>query len=520
VRFNRRRLLKAAGVGAGLGMSGLGMQAAKAFHNDGLPLMQPTYGDIGGYEIIGFNDMRLPGQPRSPGWDQTYEFRVIDQRRGRFAYCGNGGMGWSIVDVTNPRRMRVVWRQPHVPTPQSPMVAPFLTDNTQYIDIKGGDILVVKRNRSLETWDVSNPSAPVRLASYQPADIHPTTNAPFHGLWVHEDSRGRFAFSAFRPFDMSAEILDICDITNPRAPQTVGRWWYLGMRAGEEQLRTWWSPESPANGPLPAPQLGLPNPTVMIHDMTTWHDRCYLAVRDKGLVILDINNFSDLKKVGEVNWADQQNRPSFDPVVQNPPTSATIPMPPLPGQTHSWGMINPKRGQRVKTIVGGDELGQCPFGYLHYIDVRNEARPREISGFRTPLNMHANCPKDRLGNRMGTHDVERYIRGDVVHSAWEEGGFWGIDHSDIHYPKAVAWYVPPVRSDSARKTGHADDVFVMEDGVIFGSSSDQGAGGLWALRYRPGFRGTVRWNADESDVIVTSTGGGKGKGKHHDDDDD
>src|SRR5207249_7445923 len=96
------------------------------------------------------------------------------------------------------------------------------------------------------------------------------------------------------------------------------------------------------------------------------------------------------------------------------PISATIPMPPLPGQTHSWGLVNPKRGRRVETIVGGDELGQCPFGYMHFIDVRSEARPREISGFRTPLNMHANCPKDRLGNRMGIHDVERYIRGKVV----------------------------------------------------------------------------------------------------------
>jgi hypothetical protein len=138
-------------------------------------------------------------------------------------------------------------------------------------------------------------------------------------------------------------------------------------------------------------------------------------------------------------------------------------MPPLPGQTHSWG-LNPKPGQRVETIVGGDELGQCPFGYLHFIDVRNEARPREISGFRTPLNMHANCPKDRLGNRMGTHDVERYIRGGVVHSAWEEGGFWGIDFSDIHYPKAVAWYVPPARSQSGDRA--MPMTFVMEDGVI------------------------------------------------------
>jgi hypothetical protein len=48
-------------------------------------------------------------------------------------------------------------------------------------------------------------------------------------------------------------------------------------------------------------------------------------------------------------------------------------------------------------------------------------------------------------------------------------------------------------------------VFVTNDGIVFGSSSDPGAGGLWALRYRPGFAGTVRWNADESNVIVTPT---------------
>lgn len=489
--INRRRFLQAAGAGAGLTLTG---RAGWAFHDDGLPLMQPTYGDIGGYQILGYTDMRLPGQPRAPGWDQTYDFRVIDSRRGRFAYCGNGRSGWSIVDVTDPRNMRVVWRQPHKATQHSSA-----NDNSQYVDIKGGDILVIKRNRAVETWDVSNPAAPVRLASYQPSDIHPTANAPFHGVWLHEDARGRFIFSAFRPFDMSAEILDICDIRDPTNPMTVARWWYPGQRAGEEPLRTWWSTENPAAGPAPAPQLGLPAPIVMCHEVTTWGDRCYAAWRDKGLIILDTSNLSDPVRLGEVNWADQQPRDG-------------VQMPPLPGQTHSWGLVDPKPGRRVETIVGGDELGQCPFGYLHFIDVRNEASPREISGFRTPLNVHANCPKDRPGGRMGTHDVERYIRHNVVHGAWEEGGFWGVDFSDIHYPKAAAWYVPPVRSDSPRGSGHADDVFVTEDGIIYGSSSDDGAGGLWAMRSAPGFRGQVRWNSDESGVIISATRGRGGRG--------
>jgi hypothetical protein len=153
---------------------------------------------------------------------------------------------------------------------------------------------------------------------------------------------------------------------------------------------------------------------------------------------------------------------------------------------------------------------------MHFIDVKNESRPVEVSGFRVPLNIHGNCPADRLGRRFGIHDVERSIRGNVVWSAWENGGFWGIDYSDVHYPTHAAYFVPPVRSDSTTQSAHGDDVFAMAGGVVFASSSDSGAGGLWALRQKPGFTGTVRWNADESNVIVTSSS----KGKNDDDDDD
>lgn len=78
--------------------------------------------------------------------------------------------------------------------------------------------------------------------------------------------------------------------------------------------------------------------------------------------------------------------------------------------------------------------------------------------------------------------------------------------------------MPPVTSDSVSRSAHADGVFVMDDGVIFGRSSDAGAGGLWAMRHRPGLKGTVRWNADRSNAIVTQTRGRKEEHHHHDDD--
>jgi hypothetical protein len=99
----------------------------------------------------------------------------------------------------------------------------------------------------------------------------------------------------------------------------------MGESAQEVAMRTWWSPQNPGAGPEPAPQLGLPAPTVMVHDMTTWHDRCYLAVRDKGLVIVDISDIANPEAVGEVNWADQQPRPTFD-------RWSRIPRPPPPSR--------------------------------------------------------------------------------------------------------------------------------------------------------------------------------------------
>jgi hypothetical protein len=138
---------------------------------------------------------------------------------------------------------------------------------------------------------------------------------------------------------------------------------------------------------------------------------------------------------------------------------------------------------------------------MHIVDVRNEQKPIEISNFMTPFSRGGNCPYDRPVSRIAIHDVERMIRGNIVWAAWEEGGFWGVDISDIHRPDAAAWFVPPVRSDSARGTSHGDDM-TTADGIIFGNGSDAGAGGLWAMRYVPGYKGTVSWNAEENGVIV------------------
>jgi hypothetical protein len=443
---------------------------AWSFHDDDLPLVQPSYGDIKNLRILDYTDLGFGDAPDGSAldpvtglpWDRSSEFRV----RNGYAYVANY-QGWSIVDVRNPRDMKVVFRQ------QNERIEGDVFQSTQYIDIRG-NILVVKETNRLSMWDVSNKEAPVRLSTFAPPDIG---SRGYHGLWVHQDGNRRFAFAVAHINGYTGDILLIVDITDPRNPREVSRWWYPGQGPGE-------TPDWPLDAGL----------TVQAHDLTTYGDRAYVAWRDKGLIILDISNISRPTRVGEINWSTPgPGRPAV-----------------LPGQTHSFGIVIPEDGGPVETLVSTDEIGQCPYGYPHFLDIRDETRPREISVFQLPLNLHGNCPPDRPGRRFGVHDVERMIRGDIVWSAWEEAGFWGIDISDIHNPTAAAYFVPPVRSDSPARSmsGHADDVFVTRNGTIFGSSSDPGAGGLWAMRYRPGFEGTVRWNTEEDDVLVRRTENG------------
>jgi hypothetical protein len=471
-------------------------------------------------EILGYCDMGRLAAPggAAVGWDQTYETQVLNG----FAYCSHGQSGvgrtggFSIVDVRNPRNMKLIFR--HINDTR---------DNSQYLDIKD-HIMVQKRNGALVMWDVRNPFAPVRLSSYTPGldplnndgtpivlgssgdpnDPHGHGSFGYHGLWVHLDGKGgRYAFASVRLQGYTDQILIIVDITDPAKPRKAATWHYPGMWHDGGEMPTWASDDGSPG------QTGTP---VQCHDITTYGDRAYVAWRDKGVIILDISNPRNPVFKGEINWGDV-SRPL---AVGDKPAE---PFHPIPSQVHSIGIVVPKRGRNVETVIAGDEVGRCPGGYMHLIDVRKEDRPQEISSFMTPFNRGGNCPYDRPVGRSAMHDVDRMIRGKIAWAAWEEGGFWGVDISDIHYPRTAAYYVPPVRSDSTAKSSHGDDMttgsFGSDSGLVFGNGSDAGAGGLWAFRYNPGYSATVRWNSDETNVIVKETSG-KGKGRDRDDDDD
>ena len=108
----------------------------------------------------------------------------------------------------------------------------------------------------------------------------------------------------------------------------------------------------------PGLREGLPKIWVALHDITTYKDRAYLAYRDQGIII----------------WISVTSQADYDQPDQM--------VPPEEGNMHSVGIVIPPHGGKPDIIIAGDELVRpenCPFGYMHVINVRNEKNPVQIS---------------------------------------------------------------------------------------------------------------------------------------------
>lgn len=84
---------------------------------------QPGYGEMENFTLLSYSDL--------DGWDQAAEFRV--SRDGKYAYVSNY-QGFSIVDVSDPAKPRVISKVKNDPSVQS-----------QYIDVLG-NILVISQD--------------------------------------------------------------------------------------------------------------------------------------------------------------------------------------------------------------------------------------------------------------------------------------------------------------------------------------------------------------------------------------
>ena len=82
----------------------------------------------------------------------------------------------------------------------------------------------------IRVFDISRPEKPAEIG-FMPVDgIGP------HRIWY---TGGRYAYASIHFADFTDHILAVVDMSDPRRPEVVGRWWLPGMWRGGAETPTW-----------------------------------------------------------------------------------------------------------------------------------------------------------------------------------------------------------------------------------------------------------------------------------------
>lgn len=373
-----------------------------------------------GLELIGHSDLAGSGDG------------MQIMRNGDVVYVGHmgdSGVGTSVVDVSDPRRPRVV-RQ--IPAP-----APARSHKVQYAE---GLILVnheifpprdVTADTGLAVYDASRPEEPRRVGFLA-----------LPGLGVHRMwwTGGRYAYAAARhmPGIHGGAIVTV-DLSDPERPLLHAEW-HL--------------PEQERAGPDPGIRAagryaGRHHPIVV-------GDRLYAGWSDAGVLVFALSDGRP-SLLGRVEWTER--------VRGHPYTHTALPL-----------------GDRRLLVATDEAIDPDLTGArkdIHVIDISDESAPREVAVFPVPEGQ-----RDTRGLRFGPHNLHENrpgtFRSDtVVYATYFSAGLRVYDTSDATSPREVASFVPATPAGQA--CIQLNDVLVDEERNVF--VTDRHHGGLYVLRH-------------------------------------
>ncbi|MGP3936859.1 LVIVD repeat-containing protein [Nonomuraea sp. KM88] len=437
-----------------------GTEAAHAGADSGVSAVVP--GPRGQFarnvEVVGYTDM-----------DHRPAFKLAIRRVGDRWYLYTGHFwhsGWSVVDVTDPRRPEVV---AFVPGPKDTW--------TLQVDLHG-DIMVTALEQifpnfggdpeasfeeGIYIWDIKDPVRPRRLGHYTTGGTGTHRNLYPGGRYVHVAAGAK----GFR-----GNIYSIVDIANPSRPREVGRWWVPGQRDGEKGTP---APELPhthgfccANGA----DVSLHGPPYVTGDLA------YLPYGAAGLVVLDISDVTQPKPVGGLNFS-----------------------PPFHSRFGVHGVL-PIPDRKIAFANSEDvSYGKGAAPHASIVDISDPANPWLLSLLPTP-EPPPGAPYEDFSGRggwSGPHNINHHQhhpdvqkQGDLFYVAHFNAGLRIYDVSNTRLPREVGYFVPP---DPVRRYGpmpegelvaQTEDVVVDTRGNIYVSDKNQG---IYILRYTGRGRG-------------------------------
>jgi hypothetical protein len=347
-------------------------------------------------------------------------------RRGAALYVGHtgaSGMGTTILDVSDPRSPRVVR---HWPAPPA--------THTHKVQVADGLLLVNEEQfplggepddgeyRGLAVYALDDPFEPRRIGYWRCG-----------GRGVHRIvyTGGRYAHMSATPTGFADRIWVVVDLSDPRRPVEVARWWWEGQGPGEEP--TW-----PAGERYAA------------HHALLDGDRAYLGYGDGNLVVLDVSDMRAPRRIGGVEWDG--------------------------GDTHTCLPLD-GRGVVVCTDEQVRPGPDAPERRVRVVDVSDPAAPAVVALCPAPDGDFA-----ARGLRFGPHNLHENRRGtyrshSLVFVTYFNAGLRVYDLADPSAPTEVAHWVPD--APAGQEAPQTNDLLVEASGLIW--VTDRIGGGLSVL---------------------------------------
>jgi hypothetical protein len=376
---------------------------------------------------------------------------AMDVRDGRWLlYMGHlWHRGWSILDVTDPRRPELV---NFIEGPENTWTIQMdVNDGKMVTSLErmppswGGDP-TQPFDEGVLIWDIaSDPTNPSLLGQYQTGGSGTHRNGYPGGRYVH--------LAAGMP-GYQGNIYVIIDIDDPANPVEVSRWWVEGQHtAGGEQLGE--------------AGVSLHGPPYVVGNLV------YLPYGGAGMIILDISNISQPQFVGRIDFS--------------PPFNSNI-------GCHSILPL-PNRDLAVACSEAIREDCNEPLNHVSLVDTSDPASPVLLAVFPVPV-----PPKgagyadfcDRGGGRFGPHNFNQLHYSPhtdhsdrLIYVTYFSGGLRVFNIENPRVPREVAYFVPP---DPTERFGpipsgtivQSEDVLVDRRGYIYVSNKQQG---IWILRH-------------------------------------
>ncbi len=380
---------------------------------------------------------------------------AIQERQGHwYLYMGHlWDRGWTIMDVTQPSRPRIVQ---FVPGPTNTWTIQMeIEDNKMITALErippgwGGDPSQ-PNDEGVLIWSLADPINPQLLGQFHTGGSGTHRDGYFGGRYVH--------LAAGMP-GYSGNIYVIIDINDPSNPVEVSRWWVTGQWVD--------------GGETPTPGVSLHGPPQLEGNLA------YVPYGAAGMVILDISDVAYPQKIGQLPFT--------------PPFLSNI-------GAHSVVVIPPRNLAIVNSESIAEDCNEA-LNHASVVDVSDPTNPKLLSVFPVPVPPrglpYTNfCAKH---GRFGPHNQNQHRHSPftqhsdhLVYLTYFNAGLRIVDISDPRLPREVGYFLPPppVRRYGPQPVGalvsQTEDLLVDTRGYIYTNDKNEG---LWILRLTDGEEG-------------------------------